>query len=301
MQKNNLILSLLFLTFVSLVTFNCFAFPQHATQELIYIRHGHRISYSDNKQERENYKKTTRHKENPFDEPLTEKGRKEIKQTVIKLLDKIDINKYNYIYSSPMSRCLDTSQIIFDEIYKKTGKKLKIRIEYGLAESSRFYRLFIPNFSKESFTINYTGEYYDGVIFDSVIDKELYFSNIIKRYQNIDPNYISYTSDKEIFQHPDDVIHSLIGTVKRITNENENILIVGHGAGPYLHTHLYLTQEKHNSIKQIKLVIESGGSKTTSFVSIFRKKPKKIWENIFSPKKLIKSSVSKELKINKNF
>ncbi len=300
-KQLNPIFLLLCLVMTAFVSLTCSASPQQVSQELVYVRHGHRISYSQNKKIKENYRKTTRHKENPFDEPLTQKGKEEIKQTVIKLLEKIDINKYDYIYSSPMTRCLDTSQIISNEIYKITGRKLKIRVEYGLAESSIYYRLFIPNFSKENLTINYPGEYYDGAIFDSVIDKKLYFENIIKRYKDIDKNYISYTTDNKIHKDADDVVRSLVGTIKRITGENGNILISGHGAGPYLHTHLYLTQEKYSPVKQIKLSISSSGSKTTSFVSIFRKKPKQDWENIFPPKRLIESSVSEKLKINENF
>ncbi|NQY42561.1 MAG: histidine phosphatase family protein [Legionellales bacterium] len=291
----------IFLSTIIFISLNCIATTQQISQELIYVRHGHRISYSQNKKIKEDYRKTARHKENPFDEPLTQKGKEEIKQTAIKLLEKIDINKYDYIYSSPMTRCLDTSEIISNEIYKITGKKLKIRVEYGLAESSKYYRLFIPTFSKEKLIINYPGDYYDGIIYDSVMDKKLYFENLIKKYKNIDKNYTSYTADRKIHKDANSVVGSLVGTIKRIVDENENILISGHGAGPYLHMHLYLTQEKYSPVEQIKLSMSSGGAKTTSFVSIFRKKLNQDWENIFPPKRLIESNISENLKINENF
>ncbi len=271
---------------MSFVTFSCVASPQHATQELVYIRHGHRIKYSSDKKEKEAFRKSSRFKQNPFDEPLTIKGIKETKQTAKELIKKIDVSKYNYIYSSPMSRCVHTAKIFLNEIFKMTGKKLQIRIEYGLTERLLMYGQFLPTFTKDKLTINYIGPFENGVFYDSPIDSVLYFDSLIKLYPEIDSAYRSIISEDIILKTPYDAANMLTSTVKRLINENKNILIVGHGGGPYIYMHYYLTQEKDDLQKEMKIFMGTGGGDSTNFVSIFHKSKENGWVNVFNPKKL---------------
>lgn len=96
---------------------------------LYLIRHGDRLDYT--KQGANKFKKSKRYKNNPHDTPLSASGKKEIR----KLSKNVLPENIDYIYSSPMTRCIETSI----EIINTVNSKAKIRIEYGLAED-----VFIP-------------------------------------------------------------------------------------------------------------------------------------------------------------
>ncbi|NQY42574.1 MAG: histidine phosphatase family protein [Legionellales bacterium] len=275
LQKNHLKYLIFYLIIFIILDCSASSF-QHISQELVYVRHGHRIKYSSDKKEKEEFKKSSRFKQNPFDEPLTNKGIDETIQTAKELVKKIDISKYNYIYSSPMTRCVHTAQLLSNEIFSSTGKKLQIRIEYGLTERLIMYGLFLPTFTKDKLTINYIGPFENDRFYDSPIDSLLYFDSLVKFYPEIDTSYKSLISADIILKTPHDAANMITSTIKKIVNEDENILIVGHGGGPYIYMHYYLTQEKGNLEKEMKIFMESGGGDSTNFVSIFQTKSKEM-------------------------
>jgi len=57
-----------------------------------------RPALSGNQEQKDGWKKSVRYKTNPHDEPLNDVGIKESYATGEKILDKIDIDKYEYIY-----------------------------------------------------------------------------------------------------------------------------------------------------------------------------------------------------------
>ncbi len=95
---------------------------------IVYIRHSERLDIKNKKK----WINSKRYKENQFDTPITKKGIKIAQDTTEKLIKKM--KDVDYIYSSPLTRCIQTSIIIKEIIKKKLNKDIKIRIEYGLTE-----------------------------------------------------------------------------------------------------------------------------------------------------------------------
>ena len=96
------------------------------------IRHSERLDYYN-----ENiWKRSDRYKHNKKDPPITKRGVIIAKDATVRILSDINnnIRFYKYIYSSPFSRCIDTSIVIARSIEMKTKHKLLIRVEYSLRE-----------------------------------------------------------------------------------------------------------------------------------------------------------------------
>ena len=93
------------------------------------IRHSERLDASNEKK----WRRSKRFKENIFDTPITKNGEK-IAEKAINQLFNSGYDKIDYLYSSPLTRCIQTSLVIQKEIKKNLGKDIKIRIEYGLVE-----------------------------------------------------------------------------------------------------------------------------------------------------------------------
>ena len=79
------------------------------------------------------WKKSKRYKENKYDTPITKNGEKIAKRAILKLFDS-GYKNIDYIYCSPLTRCIQTCLIAKEQIKKKFKKDIKIRIEYGLVE-----------------------------------------------------------------------------------------------------------------------------------------------------------------------
>lgn len=265
--------------------------------EIIYIRHGERPSMQYDIDIIDKWKKSKRYKENYLDEPLTDKGIKESFQTGINLLKLIDIKNYDYIYSSPLERCMDTSVQIIDAIKKQTGKKLKIRIEYGLHETTRLdgksYIIFDNTKIKQYFPDIYYNNSLNKYI-THVIDEKLYFKNLVKKYgKYIDENYYSFVSENEYKIIPKAIpsVKYLADTLENITKKNKYILIVSHGGHNYVHSYYYLTKEIFDEEKYNNL-FNSGYPDKLNFISIFRNyshNNKKRWRCILEPMRIIKN------------
>lgn len=97
------------------------------------IRHSERLDYYDEN----TWKRSDRYKDNKKDPPITKRGVIIAKDATLKILNDMCVGKihlYKYIYSSPFSRCIDTSIVIARSIEMKTKHKPLIRIEYSLRE-----------------------------------------------------------------------------------------------------------------------------------------------------------------------
>lgn len=266
--------------------------------ELIYIRHGERPSMQYDNDIINKWKNSKRYKKNYLDEPLTDKGIIESFQTGINLVKLINIKNYDYIYSSPLERCMDTSIQIINAIKKQTGKELKIRIEYGLHETIR-----LDNKSYIIFDSDKIKQYYPDIYYNSsqnkyiinIIDEELHFKNLIKKYgKYVDVNYNSFVSENKYKTIPKAIlsIKYLINTLQNIIENNKYIIIVSHGGYNFVHSYYYLTREIFDEEKYNNF-LESGYPDKLNFVSIFRnysnKYKKKKWNCVLEPMRIIKN------------
>ena len=151
------------------------------------IRHSEKLKNVNKKK----WERSKRFKENIYDTPITSNGKKIAKKAFNKLIlqgyDNID-----YLYCSPLTRCIQTCLVIKKIIKKKFKKELKIRIEYGLVESNFDSPIKFYNNDKNKC-------FFDKKSKIKYLDNELSLKNIIKKYGNeIDKSYKSKTKFKDV-------------------------------------------------------------------------------------------------------
>jgi len=187
------------------------------------IRHSEKLKNVNKKK----WERSKRFKENIHDTPITSNGKKIAKKAFNKLIlqgyDNID-----YLYCSPLTRCIQTCLVIKKIIKKKFKKELKIRIEYGLVESNFDSPIKFSNNDKNKC-------FFDKKSKIKYLDNELSLKNIIKKYGNdIDKSYKSKTKFKDVSFDKNNVyfINRCIKTFNDILkdfNKKDNVLIVTHG------------------------------------------------------------------------
>lgn len=266
--------------------------------ELVYIRHGE-IPSMQNKEELINvWKNSQRYMDNYMDEPLTDKGLQDSFQVGKRLLQIIDIDNYKYIYSSPFEQCIMTSIQIINAINKETGKKLKIRIEYGLHKTLRLDNKSYITFDNGKMKENYPDIYYkksQNKYITSIIDDVLYFDNLIKKYgEYIDKSYVSFVSEKKYEKIPKSKqsISYLIDTLQNIIKNNKYIMIVSNGGYNYIYPYYYLTKNPFDERKYFDLFNRSSCPYFSNFVSLFKKKTKSKsnkWKCLIKPTNILKN------------
>jgi phosphohistidine phosphatase SixA len=224
--------------------------------KLIYIRHGIRPNMQNDKSRIETWEKSKRYKENPFDEPLTKEGVEETKQTAYELLKMIDIHDYKYIYSSPMTRCIDTAKNIIDIIKKETKYEYKIRIVYDLTESIDLaYHVHAVTFTNKVQDLNYLIKPIHGANVITSIDEKLQFNNLVKKYKKyIDSDY---KSNNHVDIDPKQRIKNYTHLIDQIVEDNS--IIVGHAGDAFMILYHYIIQDKYNMKKQMNLEQTTGG------------------------------------------
>lgn len=250
--------------------------------ELVYIRHGHRITMLPNN----NWENHPRYAKNSRDDPLSEKGIVESYETGLKLTKIININRYEYIYCSPFQRCIDTAIQVMKGIMEKTEKRLKLRIEYGL-QTLRIKDM-TATFENNKINLHYLDISQNN---DVAIDRELYFVSLVEKYgEHIDKSYNSTISEKKYYSKLGSKkrIKYLIRTIKNITKNNKHAIIVSHGGINYVYPYYYLTKDSFDEKRYIGFRKETDNSILTNFVSVFKKKEhKKRWKCVFEPKRII--------------
>jgi broad specificity phosphatase PhoE len=174
------------------------------------------------------WKKSKRYKENKYDTPITKNGEKIAKRAILKLFDS-GYKNIDYIYCSPLTRCIQTCLIAKEEIKKKFKKDIKIRIEYGLVEVN--YQTPLVFKDGKFTTCKRTNKY---------LDDELKMKNIIKKYgEHIDLNYKSMTKFSEVkFDKSEKIflnrcIDTYNGILKQVNKKKDNVLCVAHGGVIY--------------------------------------------------------------------
>lgn len=264
--------------------------------ELIYIRHGHRLTMlPDN-----DWEKHPRYVENSRDDPLSNKGMMESFETGVKLTKLININKYEYIYCSPFQRCINTAIQVMKGIMKKTEKKLKLRIEYGL-QTLRIKDM-TATFENNKINLHYLDISHNN---DVAIDKELHFTALVKKYgKYIDETYSSTVSEKKYYNKLGSKkrIRYLIRTIKNITQKDKHAIVVSHGGINFVYPYYYLTKNSFDENRYITFRKETDNEFLTNFVSVFKKKlNKKKWKCVMEPKRIIDISNISMIKKPINF
>lgn len=139
---------------------------------MIYVvRHSERLDYIDEKK----WERSKRFKEHGLDPPLTQNGKDIARNTIKLILDKEKkSNDVKYIYSSPATRCIETS-IAMQKYIKETFDVLpKIRIENGLLFFDANSTIWWFNRENIKYKNNYFEISYDKEIIDDKMTTEYY-------------------------------------------------------------------------------------------------------------------------------
>jgi hypothetical protein len=162
---------------------------------MFFIRHSIRLDHV-NKEEWYNH---PRRKTNKYDPPITEYG----KVYAIKKIEQIlngSNKKFTYIYSSPMTRCIETSLEFQKYIYNIYNKLVLIRIEYGLTpykiKNNKILDSYLQpdkiqqRYGKKFFDIKYTTKFgykdtnNEKTLLESINNRLCIMKNMIKNGDN---------------------------------------------------------------------------------------------------------------------
>ncbi len=142
-----------------------------------------------------------RRRENPEDTPITKNGHALAREVGEELLKKYDIDR---LYSSPMTRSVQTCGEIQKLIKKKTGQLLPIHIDYGLVEIS----IARPILSKTGFRQDDKRDY---------IDKKLSPAELKKRFPKLNLVFEKCKYGyKDVRKHPKTLLQAYNRTVNSV-------------------------------------------------------------------------------------
>jgi hypothetical protein len=202
---------------------------------LFTFRHGHKF----NTEYPSKWQKSRRCRENPFDPPLSSGGKEnaqKLGREFVKLhkAKKINLLNTQYIYSSPMTRCITTSIEVIKIIKKELGHTLQIRLESKLLEGFKMEP--VTKFSGGGISFS-TPEYYtmNGKKYYSELDAKLSFNNLCNDYSRyIDAEYDRMTNPKDTpFETKDKAAMRIIRCVLNIAKKEKLAIISGHANTNY--------------------------------------------------------------------
>jgi hypothetical protein len=184
---------------------------------MIYLlRHAERIDQSKDIKEKESWNKSLRYKNNLYDSPLSLHGINQAYINIGKIIPKNYKGEFDYIYCSPMTRCIQSALQFQKYILDKFNILILIRLEYGLAihlfkENEIFWMSNNIKLIEDKFIVTKMFEF-----IDKYLDKE----KIYKRYTNkrFDINYNSFFSREQINKEQTytESLNSRINTIKQI-------------------------------------------------------------------------------------
>jgi bisphosphoglycerate-dependent phosphoglycerate mutase len=185
---------------------------------MIYLlRHAERIDQSKDLKEKESWNKSLRYKNNLYDIPLSLGGVTQAYLKIGKILKNFK-EDFDYIYSSPMTRCIQSALQFQKYIYDNFKKIVLVRIEYGLSihlfkENEMFCLGSNIKLQNDKFIVTKIFEF---------IDKYLERDKIYKRYgiKRFDLTYKGIITREQINseQTYTDSISSRINTIKKIAS-----------------------------------------------------------------------------------
>jgi broad specificity phosphatase PhoE len=189
---------------------------KQVNEEIWIIRHLHRM----NLDEPNKWKEHPRYNQNFLDSPLTEFGKKAAARSAKEIIQNSpNIKKIKYIYTSPFTRCIETSLEIAKEIGKYTGNMVQLCIEYGLAEAVPIHLEFLKVQNKTLFI--------DKV---PILDFKLSSNQIAKDYYPyIDTKYKSLYKKSDIFMETvKESAERIVKVMNYLTNTYKNMIICTH-------------------------------------------------------------------------
>lgn len=198
---------------------------------MIYLlRHAERIDQSKNLKEKESWNKSLRYKTNLYDIPLSLNGITQAYNNIGKILKNFD-GEFDYIYCSPMTRCVQSALQFQKYIFDTYNKLVLVRIEYGLAvhlfkENEMFWLGSNIKLQNDKFIVTKMFEF---------VDTYLERDKIYKRYgiKRFDITYKGIMTREQINleQTYTDSISSRIDTMKKIismTDKSKLTIICAH-------------------------------------------------------------------------
>lgn len=238
---------------------------------IFVIRHSNRKD--KDKDEKNEWLSSNRFKINKKDSPLSKFGIENCKNIANNLMKHTDVTKIKYFYSSPISRCVQTSFYVIDEINLKLGHKILLRIEYGLTDIDD--QPYVETFSFNGNKIQ-SEPVKPPFGWKTLIDKELYPTKLKKKYgKYLDPNYNmnkdSIINYKNVKKEP--TIVQIRRNIKIFNKlKNKNTCLITHGFNCYI-IYQYVLQKKS---KQDILYNKFVGSKNVGVTTGYQNNSKKI-------------------------
>lgn len=230
-----------------------------ANKTIAVLRHGMRLTFED-----KNAKKThPRLIKNPKDDILSQSGHLGSDLAAETLIKQLQITSQNaskwVIYSSPMTRCVETTIHLIDKIKEKTGIALKMRLDYALVEPTTCAVDFDLSGKKTKIVpLDYAFEVNEreGTFrkYKQWIDDELKPKSISNRFPSyIDLSYkplMAFSKQKYVALEEEN-IDRIISWLKHqiLKSDDTNIIIVTHalnilGLYGYLSPAKYISFEK---------------------------------------------------------
>lgn len=198
---------------------------------MIYLlRHAERIDQSKDLKEKESWNKSLRYKTNLYDIPLSLCGIIQAYNSIGKILKNYK-GDFDFIYCSPMTRCVQTALQFQKYIFENFKKIILVRIEYGLAvhlfkENEIFWLGSNIKLQNDKFVVTKIFEF---------VDKYLDRDKIYKRYgsKRFDISYKGIMTREQINseQTYTDSVSSRIYTMKQlsiIADKSKLTLICAH-------------------------------------------------------------------------
>lgn len=202
-------------------------------RDIFVMRHGFKLSYES----KDEWIHNTRYRENPFDTPLTHRGFEEAASNAPLIFG------INYIYTSPLTRCLQTAIEIAKE------KACKIRIEYGLLEALNWGPVIFKNGEFIWDTSAEMNDPYNKKSWKSMIDSKLMPDNLLEMYPNIiDMKYESIygPNDVSLFEDTLTVSKRIVNVFEHITGiDPDNICLITHAQPLEIMTKYLGSQQEH--------------------------------------------------------
>ena len=181
------------------------------------VRHGDRLDTNNY----EEWQNSPRYKENSHDTPLSELGFAEI------LKHKGHIPEVDFIYTSPMTRCVQTA------LQLQSFLNVPIRLEYGITEPGRVIDdgHSLPEIIDGQF-VKLQPRYDDnhGKRLISNIDPKLFPESIFEMWPQLDRSYQSYVRPQD---HPfmEDLVsygNRMVKMINHFSSLHQRVVLVGH-------------------------------------------------------------------------
>lgn len=230
---------------------------------MIYLlRHAERIDQTKDQNEKDMWNKSSRRKINWYDTPLSKFGINQAYLGLNKIIPKNYKGSFDYIYCSPLTRCVQSALQFQKYIQDKFNQIVLVRVEYGLS-----LHIFKEN---EMFllgsNIKLIGNKFVVTKMFEFIDKYLEADKIYKRYgyNRFDTNYKSIYTREQINseQTYTEALASRIHTINQISkniDKDKITLICAHCETCHL-IHNYINR-KWLSIREAPKYSHVGGFK----------------------------------------